>query len=73
MTVVRMYITYALIHMIFVVSYTCRYGGIFLVYTYGVEGIECMMMCHVLTLGYDDTGKVQSHGELMRFITRVYS
>ncbi|MFS7981026.1 hypothetical protein Hanom_Chr10g00946071 [Helianthus anomalus] len=51
MTVVRMYITCALIHTIFVVPYTCRYNGICLVYTCGVEGIDCMMMCHVLTLG----------------------
>ncbi|MFS7960130.1 hypothetical protein Hanom_Chr08g00699581 [Helianthus anomalus] len=56
MIVVRMYVTYALIHMIFVVSYMCRYNRISLVYTCGVEGIECMMMCHVWTLGYDDMG-----------------
>ncbi|KAF5783811.1 hypothetical protein HanXRQr2_Chr11g0512171 [Helianthus annuus] len=51
-----MYITCALIHMIFVVPYTCYYGMICLVYTCGVEDINCRMMCHVLTLGYDDMG-----------------
>ncbi|MFS7994357.1 hypothetical protein Hanom_Chr12g01104981 [Helianthus anomalus] len=56
MTVVRLYITYALTHIIFVVPYACRYGGICLVYTCGVEGINCMIICHVLTLGYHDIG-----------------
>ncbi|MFS8011545.1 hypothetical protein Hanom_Chr14g01310381 [Helianthus anomalus] len=56
MTVVHMYITCALIHTIFVVPYMHRYGGICLVYTCGVEGINCMMTCHVLTLGFDDIG-----------------
>ncbi|MFS7980098.1 hypothetical protein Hanom_Chr10g00935361 [Helianthus anomalus] len=54
MTVVHIYITCACIHMIFVVSYRCRYNGICLVYTRGVEGIECMTMCRVMMLGYDD-------------------
>ncbi|MFS8022621.1 hypothetical protein Hanom_Chr16g01441661 [Helianthus anomalus] len=56
MTVVYMYITCALIHMIFVVPYMYHYDRICLVCTCSVEGINCMMMCHVLTLGYDDMG-----------------
>ncbi|MFS7976683.1 hypothetical protein Hanom_Chr10g00895261 [Helianthus anomalus] len=56
MSVVCMYITCALIHTIFVVPYTCRYSGICLVYTFGVEGTDCMIMFHVLTLGCDDMG-----------------
>ncbi|MFS7978886.1 hypothetical protein Hanom_Chr10g00920711 [Helianthus anomalus] len=44
-----MYITCAFIHTIFVVPYTCRYGVICLLYTCGVEGINYMMMCKILT------------------------